>query len=37
MERYELLIDVLLNKTISLAERDDAAMGLAEFDEDLLR
>ena len=36
MERYKLLIDILLNKTISLAERDDAAIDLAEFDEDIV-
>lgn len=34
MDRYKLLINILLDKTISLAERDDAAIDLAEFNED---
>ncbi len=36
MKQYKLLINILLDKTRSLAERDDAAIDLAEFDEDIV-
>lgn len=36
MDRYVLLVDILLDSTASLYERDDAAIDFAEFDNDFV-